>query len=68
MLNPQSGEDSGVVKVLAISSKIGKNLTHISVSYILAAEHVRGLYAVGFVYNTISLPTPRLPTIVSRVI
>ena len=68
MLNPGSVEDSGVVKVLAMPSKIVKNPTDKSVSYALAAEHVRGLYAVGFVYNTVSIPTPRLPTIVSRLI
>ncbi len=48
MLNLDSVEDSGVVKVLAMPSKAGKNLTYISVPYVLAVEHVRGLYAVGY--------------------
>ena len=43
MLNPESGEDSGVLEVLAMPSKIGKNLTDILVPYALAAEHGRGL-------------------------
>ncbi len=63
MLNPESGEDSEVVKVLAMPPKIGKNLPDTSVPHALAAEHVSGVYTVGylasarFAYNTISLPS-----------
>ena len=47
MLNPSSVEDSRLVKVLAMPSKLVENLIDKSAPYALAAGHVRALYAVG---------------------
>ena len=47
MLDPGSEEDSGLVQVLAMPSKIVENLTNMPVAYTSAEGHVRVLYALG---------------------
>ena len=56
MLNPGSEEDFGLVQVLAMPSKIVRNLTNMQVSHTSAEGHVRVLYVVG----CLSLGTVRI--------
>ena len=58
MVNPGSEEDSGLVQVLAIPSKIVKNLTNMLVSYTSAEGHVRVLDALGCLsFGTVRIKT-----------